>query len=123
MKADMAHIDATLADMGGSSAKRIEEAKKAFNLVIGISKTFKNGTFEEKQEALSALGSNITLKDKKLNVINAEIFSVIQKGLLEAKSKNRAFEPKKYQANKGETEVFASVIPALLPRLHIYRTV
>jgi len=79
--------------------------------------------FEEKQEALSVLGSNITLKDKKLNVINAEIFSVIQKGLLEAKSKNRAFEPKKYQANKGETEVFASVIPALLPRLHIYRTV
>ncbi|MEI6863878.1 MAG: recombinase family protein [Candidatus Adlerbacteria bacterium] len=114
LEADKKRIKQVLTDMGGTDMTTLEKAKEAFSLVVGVAEVFRKGTFDEKQEALSALGSNLTLKDKKLNVINKEIFSVITKGLLEAKAVNKAFEPKNCEADKDETEVFTSVRPTML---------
>jgi len=112
--ADKHQIKQVLANMGDVETSGVQEAKKAFSLVVGLAETFRNGTFDEKQEALSALGSNLFVKDKKLNVINKELFSVIVKGLLEARAKNETFEPAKSLADKDETEAFASVRPTML---------
>ena len=115
LKASIERIDKTLTGIGGGDQASLEEAKKAFDLAIGIATVFRTGTFDEKQEALSALGSNLTLKDKKLNVTNKELFSIMTKGLLEAKAFNRMFEPTICKADNDETEVFASVRSTLLP--------
>jgi site-specific DNA recombinase len=115
IKADIKRAESELSTLGGSANISLERARKAFNLAVGIAEIFRNGSFEEKKEALSETGSNLTLKDKKLNVINDNVYSVIINGLLEAKEKNKAFEPEKYQVNKEKTEVFTSVIPTLLP--------
>ena len=114
LKADIQRIEKVLANMGGAGISSLEEAKKAFTLAVGVAETFRSGTFEEKQEALSALGSNLTLKDKTLSIINKELFSVFAKGLLEAKTINEAFEPKNSEADKDESGVFAAVRPTLL---------
>ena len=114
LKADIQRIDEILATFGTVDTASLERAKKAFNFVVGLAEVFRNGDFAEKQEALIELGSNLTLSDKKLNVINKELFSVISKGLLKAKAENPAFEPKNYEANKSQTEAFASVRPVLL---------
>ncbi|HWB33787.1 MAG TPA: recombinase family protein [Candidatus Paceibacterota bacterium] len=114
LETDKRRIKQVLADMRGTDTASLEEAKKAFKLIVGLSETFKNGTFEEKQEALSALGSNLTLKDKNLNIINKKVFSTISKGLLEARRENPTFEPRNYEADKDETDALASVRPTLL---------
>ena len=122
LEIDKSRIKGVLADMGGTDTASLEEAKKAFRLIVDLSEVFKNGTFEEKQEALSALGSNLTLKAKNLNIINKKEFSAITKGLLEARRQNPTFEPRNYEANKDETEAFASVRTTLLRMLVDVRT-
>ena len=114
LKADIQRIDVVLADMGGANLSSIEKARDVFVMMVGLSKAFRGGSFEDKQEALSVLGSNLTLKDKKLNISTGELFSTIAKGLLEAKQINPRFEPEKYGPVKDETEAFASVRPTLL---------
>lgn len=114
LKTDIQRIDEILVSMGGTDMDSLIKAKETFSLIVGIAEAFRHGTFEEKQEILSALGSNLTLKGKKLSIINNELFSVITKGLLEAKSLNEAFEPRFSEADKDETEAFASVRPTLL---------
>ncbi|HUD02499.1 MAG TPA: recombinase family protein [Candidatus Paceibacterota bacterium] len=114
LESDKRRIKQVLDDMGGTDTASLEEAKKAFAVIVGLSAVFKSGTFEEKQEALSVLGSNLTLKEKNLNVINKKVFLLISKGLLEARAKNPTFEPRNYEADKDETEAFASVRPTLL---------
>ncbi len=64
---------------------------------------------------LSEIGSNLTLKEKKLNVYNTGMCGKIINGLLAAKRENPKFEPRFSEANKDKTEVFASVCPTLLP--------
>jgi site-specific DNA recombinase len=93
----------------------IQQAKRAFDLSLGIDDIFKSGTPQEKKELLRELQSNLTIKDKKLNVYNTGVYKKIIDWLVLAKSQNPSFEPRFYQANKGKTEVFSSVCPTLLP--------
>lgn len=99
---------------GGSVEKSLDEAKRTFNLMTEIADIFKNGGFEQKTDALSELGSNLTLKDKKLSVRNKKLIEILENGLSAAKEINEAFEPAKTEADKDKTEVFASVCPTLL---------
>lgn len=114
LKAEIQRIDEVLVNMGGTDMDSLIKAKETFSLIVGIAESFRNGTFEEKQEVLSALGSNLTLKSKKLSINNNKLFSVITKGLLEAKSVNEAFEPRNCEADKDKTDTFVSVRPTLL---------
>lgn len=122
LDADTCRIKEVLADMGGVEMAGYEEAKKAFNAIVGVSKVFESGTYEEKKEALSALGSNLTVKDKKLSITNKELLVVISKGLLEARAKNPTFEPRKFGSGEDDPEAFASVRPTLLRTVEAVRT-
>lgn len=109
-------IKSILAASGGPDANRIEEVKKAFNLAVDVADVFRDGTFEEKRDALAALGSNLTISDKKVSVINKELIRKLESGLLAARAKNKRFEPRKCEADKDESGVFAAVRPTLLRR-------
>ncbi len=100
--------------LGHTDPYRIKKAQRAFNLAVGISKVFENGTIEAKRGTLSEIGSNLTLKEKKLGVSNVDLYSVIINGLLEAKAKNPQFEPENIIDTSGRNEVFASVCSTLL---------
>ena len=94
--------------------QRLEKAKKAFNLAVGVAEIFKNGSVEEKKMTLSEIGSNLTIKEKKLNVINTNLYSMIINGLVRAKEINPAFEPSFCEDTSGQNKVFADVCPTLL---------
>lgn len=68
------------------------------------------------------LDSNLTLKDKMLNVRNKKLIEILENGLFEAREINKAFEPRNSEADKDKTEVFASVCPTLLPLADKFRT-
>ena len=103
-----------LKDYNHIDPQRIEKAKKAFNLAVGVAEIFKNGSVEEKKMTLSEIGSNLTIKEKKLNVINTNLYSMIINGLVRAKEINPAFEPSFCEDTSGESKVFADVWPTLL---------
>ena len=93
-----------------------------------IEDTLKNGTPAEKKDVLYELRSNLTLKEKKLNISNRKSINAFAECILRAKLENKAFEPKNTfpdlidKDSKEKTEVFASVIPTLLPLLVAFRT-
>ncbi len=113
-----AEIETLRAGLGCSRVdpQRIKKAERAFDLAVGVAEIFKNGTALEKKATLLEIGSNLTIKEKKLNVYQTNLYSVIINGLLLAKTENPLFEPEKSDANKDKTEVFASVCPTLLRR-------
>jgi hypothetical protein len=90
---------------------------------LGIEEIFKNGTPEEKKETLLEIQSNLTITDKKLNVYNTGVNKKIIYTLNSARAENPSFEPEKYEADKGQTEVFASVCPTLLRTVYVVRTI
>ena len=109
-------------ELGHVDPQRIVKAERAFNLAAGVEELFKNGTTEAKKEAVSELVSNLTLKEKKLNVTNADLYSVIIDGLLRAKERNSSFEPRLCEATQGRNDVFEDVCPALLAWWDSFRT-
>lgn len=118
IKAEIEQAEKASAGIDGISTEKIlDEARRTFNLMVEIADIFKNGGYEEKTDALSELGSNLTLKDKILNVRNKKLIEILENGLFEAREINKAFEPRNSEADKDKTEVFASVCPTLLREL------
>ncbi len=103
-----------LQSMNNIDPQRLKESHRAFDLAVGISEIFKNGTVEEKKSALWEIGSNLTLKEKKLNVSNTKLYSIIINGLIDAKTKKPQFEPEKIEDLSSRNEVFEYVRPTLL---------
>lgn len=92
----------------------MEELQRKFDILTEFADVIKNGDYDQKIEALSLMGSNLTITKEKISISKTILYQAIEKGLYEAKLKNPMFEPEKYQANKGKTEAFASVCPILL---------
>ncbi|MEI7720240.1 MAG: hypothetical protein WCI89_03475 [bacterium] len=101
---------------------KIKQAKRAFELSLGIDDIFRSGTVQEKKEMMLEIQSNLTISGKKLNVYNTGVYKKIIDGLLSAKAINSAFEPEKYEASKGRNDVFDTVCPTLLRMLNDIRT-
>lgn len=114
LKAEIEALENQIEALGPVSPERLQRAYKAFEIAVGIGKVFEDGSVEEKREMLTETGSNLTLKEKKLSVTNAELYAAIVRGLLTAKAENEQFEPEKCEADKDETDTFVSVRPTLL---------
>lgn len=114
VRPEIEQIKAELNKLAHVDPDRLKKAYKAFDLAVGVEEIFKNGTVQEKKEAFLEIGSNLTLKDRKLNIVNTDLYSIIMNGLLLAKRENPRFEPRNTLADKDKTEVFASVCPTLL---------
>lgn len=91
-----------------------KKATKNFSLMTEVFDILENGSFEEKKDILSEIGSNLKLCGKNLSISYADEINVFIEALKEAKLKNPQFEPKISLANKDKTEVFTSVCPTLL---------
>jgi len=114
LKAEIEALKEQLVHLGRIDPNRIQKARRAFNLAEGVDEIFKNGSPEEKKEAIYEIGSNLTLKDKKMSVYNTKMYETIINGLLTAKTKNTQFEPENIQDTSSRNEVFEDVCPALL---------
>ncbi|XKT74371.1 MAG: recombinase family protein [Patescibacteria group bacterium UBA2163] len=109
-------VDTLTAKIDPIVRKKIDmkELQRKFDILTEFADVIKNGDYEEKIEALSLMGSNLTITREKISISKTILYRAIERGLYEAKLKNPMFEPEKYQANKEQTEAFASVCPTLL---------
>jgi len=94
----------------------VQDLSSKLDILTEIERILEDGTFEEKVEALSIIGSNLSIKSKEISVTKDILYESLQKGLMEAKMKNPQFEPKNIQDTSSRNEVFQDVSPTLLPR-------
>ncbi len=113
-KAEIEALQRTLSNTPNKDQTSSVKARRAFTLALGIEEVFKNGTPQEKKEVLSEIGSNLTLKDKKLNVYNTGIYERIINGLLRAKAENPRFEPEYILDTSSQNKDFMLARPTLL---------
>ncbi|TSD01401.1 MAG: hypothetical protein Greene101415_248, partial [Parcubacteria group bacterium Greene1014_15] len=63
----------------------------------------------------SSLGSNLTLKDKKLNIQAFKPYLMIKEALAAVRAEQEMFEPAKYGSIPREKVAFAASSPSWLP--------
>src|SRR3989344_1225469 len=122
-KSEIEALQQAFSNTTGKDQIATTKAHRAFTLALGIEEIFKNGSVQEKKETLSEIGSNLTLKEKKLSVHNTGMYKTIIDGLLTAKTKNTRFEPESIQDTSSRNSVFADVCPTLLAWRDNLRTV
>lgn len=80
-------------------------------LVCSVGELFIRGDLKVKKEILAAIGSNLTLKDKKLFIEAKHPFLILEKTLSRIPVAQVRFEPEKFLANKGKRELVGSLRP------------
>ena len=94
--------------------KWVKKAEAVLNFARNAKKEFEKGSLEKKRQILSALGSNLLLKDKKLIISIEKPLSLMEKVSQEVKKIHRRFEPLKKPVNTREIEKIYSQNPILL---------
>ena len=82
-----------LEDTTDHSAKWIDLTERAFRFATYAKYHFQKGSLEQKKEILAALGSNYTLKDKKLSIEAVEWLQVIDQCLPPLIAEFKRIEP------------------------------
>ena len=70
----------------------------------------------------SSLGSNLTLKDKKLNVEAYKPYLLIKEALVAVRAESAWFEPAKYGSTTSQKAALAASSPSWLPGVEAVRT-
>lgn len=102
--------------------KWMDIGEKTFNFARNAKYTFEKGSPEEKTQVLSDLGSNLVLKDKKLEIQLQNQYSLIQDIVQRIPETKARFEPKKTWQNEAKLEEYFSNSPVILGALDEVRT-
>jgi site-specific DNA recombinase len=87
----------------------LELSERTFNFACYAKYWFENGDLKTKTRILAALGSNLTIKDKKLWVNGLKPFFLIERGLEEVKVVAEKFEPAKELDFTNQTPLLEAV--------------
>ncbi len=88
----------------------LERTKRAFIFAHEAKDRFKNGDSQDKRSILMEIGSNFSLRDKRLLIEAEKPFALIEKGLRPVRSENLSLEPQSNGLVKGETRLSLPVI-------------
>ena len=94
--------------------KWLEIAENVFAFASQAKERFETGNLETKKQILSALGSDLILKDKKLGINLDKALIPMKVVSKEVKKVKGRLEPLNNVANKRKTDDFSSVSPTLL---------
>jgi site-specific DNA recombinase len=111
---EKARLEQLLENTGGEVDKWMEIAENVFAFATHAKERFETGDWQVRKQILSAIGSNLTLKDQKLNIDMEKTLIPMQTISNELRFENDWLEPPKNISGKRKTEVFASASPALL---------
>ena len=113
--AERDRIKKELADMEKRIDDSFAKAERTFNFCAMAKVRFNEGDTKTKRLILSTIGSNITLKDKKLSITLLHPFQLIRAELNSQNELMGRLEPKNNETIKGKTGTFMPVSPRMLP--------
>jgi len=114
--------EAMLNDTSGRVEKWLDFAERTFDFACNARSMFDTGNFETKSQILQVLGSNLTLKGKKLSIDLKKPFSVIEKVSGAVPEIKAEFEPEKSGVNIRKFEASLLENPILRGGLDDVRT-
>jgi len=119
---EKARLEEMLNDTSGRMSEWLEIAEKTFNFACNSRHWFNNGSPEMKSQILQVLGSNLILKDKKLQIELDKSFTWLADVSYAYPEVKATFEPKKSAKNELKLEERYSQNPTLRRRLDDVRT-
>jgi hypothetical protein len=106
---------ALLEELLRDSRKRIEQQLKlteaTFDFACTAQERFASGNSKTKKAMLVTLGSNLTLKDKKLLIEAREPFFILEKSMSEENPETDPIEPENTGLPQGRNEASGSICP------------
>ena len=115
-------LEEMFSDRNGNVEKWLEKGERIFNFARYARYWFAHGALKEKFEILKALGSNLILKDKKLQIELKIPFIVIGRVVKEVPSARYGFEPEKSEQNEAKINELYSQIPIIQSAMNEVRT-
>jgi site-specific DNA recombinase len=119
---EKAKLEELLNDTGQRIDQWVKLCEQTFEFACVARERFVKGDAETKKEILTTIGSNLTLKDKRLRIEAKKPFFILETSKSGKKSENDAIEPKKSKAPQGQKGGSATNSPSVLGGLHDYRT-
>jgi len=119
---EKARLEEILKDFNGRVERWLEIGEKTFNFARYARYWFKNGTSQDKGQLLQSLGSNLILKDKKLEVQLKKPLIAIGQMVKEVPEVKEGFEPKKNSQNEPKLHQLYAKNPLVLRGMHKVRT-
>lgn len=115
LKLELANLKEKLNDTEHRADKWLELSEKTFEFACYARTIFQEGDLHTKKQILEAIGSNLLLKDKTLNIQAQKPFLLIEHVVQGVKAESRRFEPLKMPMNKEKSRAFGSAHPIWLP--------
>jgi len=119
---EKAQIEEILKDTGANASRWLNDAEKYFEFACHAQISFTKSSPEEKGRILQTLGSNLTIKDKKLHIQLKKVAEVIKKIVERVPEVKSQFEPEKQSENERNLEEFYAKSPVVLRELDDVRT-
>lgn len=119
---EMQTLKQKMADAGNHADHWLDACSKTFNFACYAQAHFKNGPFEVKRTILAALGSNLTLRDKNLNVSLHKHFELVQKVQAGLAAQNDRLEPSYIGSVERKSRALSLQTSAWLPLWDDVRT-
>ena len=110
---EKALLEKSFQDVGQQVATSMQRSEKAFEFASTAQERFAKGDFETKKEIVSAIGSNLILKDKILIVEARKPFFLLESSLSHAAAQNDPFEPENTRSAQGSNGAIAATCPSL----------
>lgn len=98
---EKSHLEAIINDAHEQGDEWIAAAERCLHFAERASSAFKNGDTETKKTILSGIGSNLSLKDKKLSIVLPKPLSQVEKAVVEVNAIHERFEPQNKTESKG----------------------
>ncbi|MGH9463571.1 MAG: recombinase family protein, partial [Vicinamibacteria bacterium] len=119
---EKARLEELLRDTGHTVNRWIELAERTFEFACAAPRLFAKGDPSIQKTILAALGSNLTLRDKKLIIEAHKPFSILAGSLPQLATALERFEPKPSRISPGLSARTASPRPTKLPQRDDVRT-
>jgi len=119
---EKARLEERLSDTGGRVERWLDIAERTFDFACHARYWFANGSLREKAGILQALGSNLTLKGKKLVIEPKKPFMAIGRMVERVPQVRGMFEPERFGLNMRKLEAIYSRNPVVLRGLNKVRT-
>ncbi len=115
-------LEELLRDAGHRIEQWVKLSERTFEFACAARDRFSKGDSKTKKEILVAIGSNLTLKDKKLCIEAKKPFLILEKSLSLDEPENEPIEPENTAVSQRQKEANASLSPRRLGGRHEART-
>ena len=110
---EQARLQGLLHGGGEQTEKCLDLSENTFEFSCAAHDTFANGDFRAKKDILLGVGSNLTLRDKKLSIQAKEPFRIVEKILSPANDGNETFEHENIVVPHGRKGEVTHLCPSL----------